>query len=488
MVLLRVLHALSRVHRWKLTLAHLNHRLRGPGSDADERIVRRTAAKLKLQLVVERADVRAFARAQKLSLEMAARNLRHDFLARSAVKFGIPSIALAHHADDQLELFFLRLLRGSGGEGLAGMNWSNPSPAHPAIKLVRPLLDQPKSAIRRHASLEKIPFREDASNAAVDILRNRVRHELLPLLRKKFQPSLDKTLPRVMDILGAESEFVAQAARKWLRGRGLRGASLKAGEGNQGKAVGSTRYAPRAIPFEALPVAVQRCCLRLQLVRLGIEANYALIEQLRASANKPLTIGSAKPGFAQPEDSPPATPAASANCGRTTHRAGERSVPAPDKTSGSRLVIRDSEGLLHLRLRAPLAFKPGVRELNLRASRKAVIFDGVKVRWRDQASLPTGRIKPVPGVEVFDADKVGSVVFLRHWQPGDRFQPIGMVAPVKLQDLFTNLKIPPGRRRGLVLAATADGELFWVEELRISERFKLTKKTIRRLQWSWQRL
>ena len=78
---------------------------------------------LKVPLVVERADVRRFARTQKLSLEMAARELRHEFLARTARRLGIPSVALAHHADDQLELFFLRLLRGSGGEGLAGMKW-----------------------------------------------------------------------------------------------------------------------------------------------------------------------------------------------------------------------------------------------------------------------------------------------------------------------------------------------------------------------------
>src|SRR5260370_33511651 len=121
MVLLHILYELSRQWGWELRVAHLNHQLRGSSSLADERLVRGTARALKLPLVVERADVRAFGKSQKVSVEMAARKLRHDFLARAAARHKIPSIALAHHADDQVELFFLRLLRGSGGEGLAGM-------------------------------------------------------------------------------------------------------------------------------------------------------------------------------------------------------------------------------------------------------------------------------------------------------------------------------------------------------------------------------
>jgi tRNA(Ile)-lysidine synthase len=90
--------------------------------------------------------------------------------------------------------------------------------------------------------------------------------------------------------------------------------------------------------------------------------------------------------------------------------------------------------------------------------------------------------------EHFDADKVGHAIGLRHWRPGDRFQPIGMAGGVKLQDLFTNRKIPRAERLGLVVATTAGGELFWVEGLRLAERFKLDKNTVRGLKWCWERL
>lgn len=93
--------------------------------------------------------------------------------------------------------------------------------------------------------------------------------------------------------------------------------------------------------------------------------------------------------------------------------------------------------------------------------------------------------KPKAGVEWFDAALVGKRVVLRHWRPGDRFQPIGMARAVKLQDLLTNAKIPQARRRTLVVAATDAGDLWWVEGLRIGEEFKLRPATKRRLRWSW---
>ena len=92
------------------------------------------------------------------------------------------------------------------------------------------------------------------------------------------------------------------------------------------------------------------------------------------------------------------------------------------------------------------------------------------------------------GCEYFDADRIGARIVLRHWQPGDRFQPIGMPTPKKLQDVFANQKIARPRRHELVVGVANNGELFWVEGLRIGERFKLDKHTARRLKWTWQRL
>jgi len=115
-------------------------------------------------------------------------------------------------------------------------------------------------------------------------------------------------------------------------------------------------------------------------------------------------------------------------------------------------------------------------------------FQGVAFTWtRGQTPQPFRRPAPRAGAESFDASKVGPAIRLRHWRPGDRFQPIGMNRPVKLQDLFTNAKIPAARRRRLVVAEAASGEIFWAEGLRMSESFKLGPATRERLRWRWRR-
>ena len=523
MVLLRVLHELAAGHAWQLKAAHLNHQLRGRSSDADARLVARVAAALGLPCVVGRADVRGLARAGGLSLEMAARQARHEFLAREAAALARPTVALAHHADDQLELFFLRLLRGCGGQGLAGMKWRSPSPSNPRVALVRPFLDQPKAALRQWAAARNVPFREDASNARLDIPRNRIRHELLPLLRRHYQPALHRTILRLMDIIGDEAAFAAQAAQEWIAQRGA------------------------ATPFAELPVAVQRRCIQLQLLAQGLEPDYGLVEQLRTCPNRAVTLGPATLILAERRlvvglkgskthatktipavgsgpltisrlqvGAPPVSPAPDgfkvriAAVGPTPMAKSEPlSVPLSQPLSPVR-VSRDAQGFVRLVQAKPAFFKPGTLELNLSASAGQVLFEGLRLRWRITPPLvaasrqsaadfgalgppwriPRGRTKPAPcraGLEVFDADRVGTRIVLRHWQPGDRFQPIGLPGLVKLQDLFTNEKFARERRHELIVAATVQGELFWVEGLRMSERFKLHRTTKRRLQWAWRR-
>lgn len=423
MVLLQVLSYIAEANQWQLTVAHFNHQLRGRSSDADERLVERTAKDLGLPFVVGGGNVREYARRNKLSLEMAARKLRHEFLARAAAKRKISTIALAHHADDQVELFFVRLLRGAGGDGLAGMKWRSRSPANPKIELVRPLLDQPKSALREYAKARNILFREDATNAQVDILRNRIRHELLPLLEKKYQPAITKIVRRQMEILGAESEFVTDAALAWM---------------------GKKSHTP----FAELPIAIQRKCLQAQLVNMGLPVNFELVEELRENADKRVSIDH---GIA---------------------------------------IQRDTDGTLHVHQAGRAGFKRGSQSVTIEGQNGSVVFRGKRILW-EIARFAGGTFRAVQravNCECLDATKLGTEVLLRHWRPGDRFQPLGMASPIKLQDLFTNHKVPTAERRELIVGETAGGEIFWVEGLRLGERFKLDKSTRYQLKWRWERL
>lgn len=423
-VLLHLLHRLAPRFGWKLFVAHFNHQLRGRASDADERFVQKAAAALGLPFRVGRGAVKTFASQRGLSIEMAARELRHEFLAHTAVRLKCRVLALAHHADDQVELFFLRVLRGAGGEGLAGMKWRSPSPTNRAIELVRPLLDVSKGDLTAFAADNGIRFRADASNAAADILRNRVRLELLPLLRERFQPALNRTILRLMDIIGADAEVAGEAARAWLK--------LKAD--------------PRRRRFFDGPVGLQRRVIQQQLRQHKIEAGFDLIEALRVLPAQPITV---RPGL---------------------------------------LVMCDAAGRVGRVAAVSQKFRRTRVAVRLAGMAGEVAFAGTIINW--QRVRRSGGILPVAaaGLEVFDAAKVGAKIVLRHWQPGDRFQPIGMSAAVKLQDWFTNQKVPLARRRELIVATTVGGEVFWVEDQRIGERFKLTTDTRRRLLWRWRRL
>jgi tRNA(Ile)-lysidine synthase len=383
-------------------------------------LARKTARKLRLPFVAGRGDVPEFARKNGLSVEMAARKLRHDFLAATAAKLRIPTVALAHHTDDQVELFFLRLLRGAGGGGLSGMKWSNASPSAPKIRLARPLLDLSKDALRSFAGENKIAFSEDASNASIDIQRNRIRHELIPLLTRHYQPALGRTVLRLMDVVGAEAEFVAHTAREWLKGG-------------------------RTPDFSHLPVALQRRLIHQQLIEGGMSPDFDLIERLRLRAGQWIAV--------------------SADCS----------------------VCRDAAGRVHRRRLESLQFSSRKRQLSLSAGKGGLTFGGLKIIWEivDEGGMTTAGKDA--NVEYFDADKVGAPIWLRCWRPGDRFQPIGTGSPRKLQDLFTNLKVPPGERRRRVVAATRQGDLFWVEGLRMAEKFKLDQHTVRKLKWNWRR-
>jgi tRNA(Ile)-lysidine synthase len=418
MVLLHALAELSTQHNWKLIVAHFNHQLRGRQADADEKFVGQAARKLGLPFVSDRGDVKDYAVAHKLSIEMAARKLRHEFLAQTAKKFHARHVFLAHHADDQVELFFLRLLRGAGSQGLGGMEWNAPSPARRGLRLLRPLLGETKASLEEYAREQGIACREDATNRSSDILRNRVRRELLPLLRRDFAPALDRAVLRSMELVRDDAEFVTFEAAKWLRRK-------------------------RRETFASLHVALQRRVIQIGLLGLGVVPQFDQVEHLRTRANNWLTLQ------------------AGLICRRLIN---------------GRIEARPAESA---------GFQPGETRLLLDRGDGDASCGLVTLKWK----FSRGNAIPPHSVdtECFDADAVGSDIVVRHWRKGDRFQPIGMKQPVKLQDFFTNQKIPRTRRHELVLATTQGGEIFWVEGARIGERFKITPSTRRILEWNWRR-
>ena len=195
----------------KIALAHVHHGIRGKAADADARFVAALAKKFGAPFFLGKFDVPAEARKTGESLEMAARRVRRDFLAATAKREHIRFIAAGHTADDQAETVLLRIARGTSITGLAGIPYVS---RQGGAAFVRPLRDATRAQIVAFLKARKQPWREDKTNATDFALRNRVRHELLPLLEKRLNPGVRQALLRLAEIAAAEDEVMAALAKK----------------------------------------------------------------------------------------------------------------------------------------------------------------------------------------------------------------------------------------------------------------------------------
>ena len=183
--------------------AHLNHRLRA-AADADEQFCRELAGSLALPIDVERVDVGQAARRGRISLEDAGHRERYAFFGRAAARLRADRVATGHHRDDQGETCLMRLVRGAGPDGLAGIRPR-------AGNVIRPLLHVSRPELRAYLAARSQSFREDETNLDPAFTRNRVRHELIPLLEARFSPSITNVLARTAEIVRADSEWMEAA-------------------------------------------------------------------------------------------------------------------------------------------------------------------------------------------------------------------------------------------------------------------------------------
>lgn len=201
--------------QWKLTLAHLHHGLR-PAAEGDQAFVARLAEAWGLPLVTHRVKVRDLARRNGLGIEEAARIARYEFLERVAREAGAAFVAVGHHQDDQAETVLMNFLRGSAVRGLSGMPIRRPIRLGSSVTLVRPLLDVRRCDLLDYLAARGLTWVEDETNLSPAMRRNRVRHELLPMLEREFAPGLARRLVLLAENLRAVEELLSgRAASAW---------------------------------------------------------------------------------------------------------------------------------------------------------------------------------------------------------------------------------------------------------------------------------
>lgn len=221
-----LLHALHAAGFTKLMVCHVNHRLRGRASTGDAAFVKKLAERLGYAFHSEVIDVKALAKTNKLSIETAARQARHRFFARVAREQRCAKLILAHHAEDQAETVLMRVLRGTGIGGLAGM--AGETSLHvtdgnrtTTLHLLRPLLGVRRADIESYAVKNGVRHREDATNADTTMTRNAVRHEALPMLNEMLGRDAVPMLVRLARVAEREDDFIAHFVQELISEQGL---------------------------------------------------------------------------------------------------------------------------------------------------------------------------------------------------------------------------------------------------------------------------
>lgn len=444
--LLHALLALRAEFDFDLHAAHLNHRLRGPESDTDAEFVGSIAARWGVPCTVDARDVAALARAEKLSLEEAARHARYAFLAEVAGWIGGHTIAVAHNADDQAETVLMHFLRGSGASGLRGMSPISNLLEASTIKLIRPMLNVPRAEVENYCRAHDLQPRIDRSNADTTLYRNRLRHELLPLL-ETYNPNVREVLRRTASVLAAEVDALHEAtASAW------RASIVSAADG--------------ALVFDLhawrdLSLAMQRSTLREAIRRLRPalrNINFVHVDEAVSILRE-------------------------ANTGTRLTLPHGLMLRVDYETFS--LAAASREPALPDWPLLPEAMKPC---LPIAAPGVVALPDS---DWRLEASYLDAW-----GDEVFanldlwaahlDADAAGLDVSIRARRSGDVFHPQGMPSPAHLTDWMTNAKVPRAVRDRLPLVVAGD-RIAWVAGFRIGQPFLVTPDTRRILQLAFRR-
>lgn len=410
-----------------IAIAHCNFNLRNDESDGDENLVREWAAQWNLKLHVNSFDTSSYAKAHDMSIEMAARELRYAWFAQLCLDHGYRYVVVAHHADDNAETLLLNMARGTGLRGMTGMKTVSDLPCSDSsvpAKLVRPMLGFTRKQIEGYVLKYKVPYRNDSSNSSVDYRRNRIRHEIFPVM-KKLNPSFVSTLNREMTYLEDASGIVDDWCRTVER-----------------DIVTQTDESLRISIGELLSHRQWRYLLYHILEPYGFNsATLASIENLLMS---------------------------------------DRTVSGKRFLSETHELITERKELVVSELNGKDSDK-GMLIIN---EAGLYCFNDVNIVVEVCPWTKDMPLKQPEGVQIFDASKLEFPIMFRNWKIGDWLIPLGMRGKRKVSDMFSDMKYgTEAKNSAVVMTDGLDSQhiaaLLWV---RMDSRYMVdgdTKTIIR---------
>jgi tRNA(Ile)-lysidine synthase len=416
--LLYILNGLKKKLGITLFGAHLNHCLRGAESDRDEEYARKICESLNIDFYSKRVDVHRISKEMNLSCEMAGREVRYEFFKEITTKVSANKIALAHNANDQAETILMRIMRGTGIEGMVGIK-----PVRDKI-YVRPILHLSRYEIDEYCRENNIEPRIDKSNLEKIYARNKIRLDLIPYIEENFNTDIINTLNRLSNILKKDNDYLEDISSKEYKKHCVISEDMVI--------INKSAF----LVHEAIISRIIRSAL------LAVNHNLYNFEKIHISAIVELQKNDTGKSIMLPQN------IIAENC------YGNIQISVHKKA----IEINNIEYSLN------------VNEINFIESINLVIEIEVKPRIQFE------EIKGNDFIVYFDYDKISEPITYRYRKQGDRFIPFGMTGNKKLKDLFMDLKIPKEKRNEIPLICFGS-DIAWVVGYRISEKFKVSKNT-----------
>lgn len=443
--MLHVLRDINQVQQleWKLHVAHFNHGLRGAPADEDERFVKDLAAKLGLPFHAGRGDVAKDRKEQRLSLEEASRKARYGWLTTLGLELKAQKIAVAHNLDDQAETILHRILRGTGLRGLKGMSPIRVLSRKHELFVVRPLIEVERWEIEAFLGERAIPYRKDETNDDAKITRNRIRHKLMPMIEREFNPRAKMALVKLGQTAGSFYLLLREIA-----GEVYENTKMVSGEGEVALSVEE---------FAKLPPAIQTL-----IIDRAVKDVHGATPALNFEHYLGIISLCGDHGFGKAIRLPKGLEARRESYVVRIHRP-VAPVPPP-KFSSAKLKVPG---------------KTVIKKLSIQID--AEILDGTQVALKEYV-----RSKDYTE-EVLDFDKVEGQLTVRLRHEGDTFVPLGGRGGSKLKKFFIDNKVPRTLRDRVPILSDKS-KIVWVVGYRLGDPVKITDGTRRVLKLRVRRI
>jgi len=420
-----------------LSAAHVNHGLR-PEAPDEERFVLGLCEKLGIECSVNRVDTRSFAADSGCSLEETARELRHRALAeraQTAIGGRRSKVALGHTLDDQAETVLMRLIRGAGVRGLSAMRPLSERPGDgstPGTQFIRPLLSSTRQEILDFLESRCASYVEDASNLDLTFLRNRVRHELLGLLKERYNPRIVEVLGSHAELLNEADDYLTLTARRAYE----ECASAESDE---------------RIELELARLVPYHVCVQGYVFR---EAYFRLCGTLKDVGFSHIASLSRLVSAGQSGDRADLPHGVAATLEGTKLVLGRRAALVLDEARPCEFSVQHEPG-----------GRTWLSEISLGIESRVLKREDLRVGPGKMGAGPQSGNDASASEVFFDLEALSLPLVLRNLQPGDRISPFGMQGSKKVQDLLVDMKVPRHARRDL--AALCDGSgMVWLVGVR----------------------